>query len=318
MLLEHESASPAAASAGTLTGGSQDGRTGAALAGRLRVRCWGTRGSLPSPGAATVGYGGNTSCVEVRLDGRSLILDAGSGISGLGKRLASAGGPVQADLFLTHFHWDHIQGLPFFAPLYDPRTQLKVYGSAQSGVDMRTLLAGQMGPTYFPIPYDALAAQLDFSHWIGEPWMVGEIEVSAFRLRHAGQTLGYRLRSSAGTISYLPDNELEGGSYAVPGDWRAQLVDFISGSDLLIHDAMYSDREYHRYIGWGHSTFSQAVAFAEEAGVRRLELFHHAPGRADAELDALLAEVRQDLDRRDSPLQVGIAREGEELIITGG
>jgi phosphoribosyl 1,2-cyclic phosphodiesterase len=283
----------------------------------LRVRCWGTRGSLPSPGPDTIGYGGNTSCVEVCYLDRCLILDAGSGIRGLGDRLARGGSGVDAELFLTHFHWDHIQGLPFFAPLYDPRTRLRVHGSAQDGVDMRTLLAGQMGPTYFPIPYDAVAANLEFSHWEGKPWVDGGVEVAAFPARHAGQTLGYRVRTPGGTVTYLPDNELVGGRYAVAADWRERLVEFVSGSDLLIHDAMYTDAEYPGHVGWGHSTFAQATALAEDAGVGQLQLFHHAPGRSDSALDAEVLALRRGLEFRGSTLSVGAAREGEELVISG-
>jgi phosphoribosyl 1,2-cyclic phosphodiesterase len=283
----------------------------------LHIRCWGTRGSLPTPGRATAGYGGNTSCVEVRYGARCLILDAGSGIHALGERFTAQNGAVDADLFLTHFHWDHIQGLPFFAPLYDPRSRLRVHGSTQAGVGIETLLAGQMGSAYFPLPYDALAAQLEFAHWQQEPWTRAGVEISALRLRHPGETLGYRIRTAAGTIAYLPDNELVGGSYDVPADWPRRLLDFVAGVDLLIHDAMYTDAEYARHDGWGHSTYGQAVRLAEEAGVRRLQLFHHAPERSDRELRRIVGELRDDLERRASGLLLEAATEGEELVIAG-
>lgn len=283
----------------------------------MRVRCWGTRGSVPSPGPHTVRYGGNTSCVEVRTQGnRLIILDAGSGLRELGDVLVNEGADVRADLFLTHLHWDHIQGFPFFAPLYDRRTRLRVHGARQHGLDLPTLLGGQMAPLYSPVPFDAVVADLAFSHLGRAPWRRAGVEVAFFRLRHPGVTLGYRIRSGGISMAYLPDNELAGDAFPVAANWRSRLVRFLRGVDLLFHDATYTDAEYRDRIGWGHSTFAQAVALAEESKVRSLYLFHHAAGRPDQDIAERLAESRDDLRRRGSSLELFAACEGEDLVLT--
>jgi phosphoribosyl 1,2-cyclic phosphodiesterase len=280
----------------------------------MAVRCWGTRGSVPSPGPRTARYGGNTSCIEVRTeDDRLLILDAGSGLRELGEALIQRGQQVRAELFLTHFHWDHIQGFPFFTPLYDRRTRLRVHGARQHGLDLPALLAGQMAPIYFPIPLEAVAAELAFAHLTKSAWRSTHVEVAAFPLRHPGSTFGYRVRSGGVTMAYLPDNELAGDAFPVAANWRGRLVNFLRGADLLFHDAMFTDDEYRERAGWGHSTFDHAVALAEEAGVRRLHLFHHAPSRSDQELDDHVGRLRDDLQRRGSGLELFAACEGETI-----
>jgi phosphoribosyl 1,2-cyclic phosphodiesterase len=281
----------------------------------MRVRCWGTRGSVPSPGPNTARYGGNTSCVEVRTaDDRLIILDAGSGLREFGDTLGRAG-PVRAELFLTHFHWDHIQGFPFFAPLYEASTKLCLHGARQQGFDLPALLGGQMAPIYFPVPFDAISADLTFAHLTRSPWRSHGVEIAFFPLRHPGSTLGFRVRAGGVSMAYVPDNELAGDAFAVGPTWRARLVRFLRGVDLLFHDAMFTDAEYRSRCGWGHSTFSQAVALAEEAAVGRLHLFHHAPSRSDQELDDRVGELRDGLRRRGSTLELYAACEGEELVL---
>jgi phosphoribosyl 1,2-cyclic phosphodiesterase len=280
----------------------------------LTARCWGTRGSLPSPGPATVRYGGNTSCLEVRADGRVLIFDAGSGIRGLGERLAAEQPTVDADLFLSHFHWDHIQGLPFFRPLYSPDTRLRVHGAPQGTSNVQSLIAGQMGPIYFPVPFDALSARLDFHDLDGTPVILGAVEVAAHRARHPMNTFGFRIRCGGRTIAYFPDNELVGGEYDMPPDWYESLCSFLNGVDVLIHDAMFTHDEYKMFAGWGHSTFRDAVQLAEDARVRRLLLFHHAPERSDSDLETFVGRIQDDLSRRNSALHLGIAVEGADIV----
>jgi hypothetical protein len=178
------------------------------------------------------------------------------------------------------------------------------------------MLGGQMAPLYSPIPFDAVEADLAFSHLGRAPWRSAGVEVAFFRLRHPGVTLGYRIRSGGVNMAYLPDNELAGNAFPVAANWRSRLIRFLRGVDVLFHDAMYTDAEYRDRIGWGHSTFAQAVALAEEAKGRSLYLFHHAPGRSDQEIDDRLAELRDDLRRRGSPLELFAACEGEDLVLT--
>ena len=280
----------------------------------LRVTCWGTRGSIPAPGPDTVRFGGNTSCVEVRTAaGRRYLFDAGTGIRALSRRLAGEPGPAEADLFVTHYHWDHIQGFPFCAQLYHADSRLRVHGPRQGEVGADQAFAGQMSPVYFPIPLEALAAKVRFFDADGTPWTNGDAEVAAFRVRHAGVTFGYRVRAGGATVVYVPDNELGGADEG----WYAGLVEFVRGADLLLHDAMFTDAEYERYRGWGHSTFTQAIRLAEDAGVRRLLFFHHAPDRTDDELACIADAQGAELRGRGSPLGVGVATEGEEVALAG-
>ena len=285
----------------------------------LRATCWGTRGSIPSPGPATARFGGNTSCLEIRTeDDRCHIFDAGTGLRVLGNRLAQEPDSTEVDMFVTHFHWDHIQGIPFFAPLHAEDTIIRIHAARQGEMDIETLLKGQMGPVYFPVPYEALAATLSFSHLSGPPWRDNGTEVAAYRVRHPADTYGYRIRSGDASVAYIPDNELVGSNYPVDGpDWYPGLVEFLEGVDVLFHDAMFTDEEYPRVEGWGHSTFSQAVKLAEDAGVKRLYFFHHAPERTDADLLRIVDEARADVERRGSRLELGVAAEGEELLVQG-
>ena len=279
------------------------------------MRCWGTRGSIPSPGPATAGYGGNTSCLSVRTPGRRFIFDAGTGIRLLGERLVREEGPVQATIFLTHFHWDHIQGFPFFAPLYDPEARLEIHGPRQEDMDIQTLFAGQMGPIYFPIPFEAVGAELAFSHMDEDVWEEDGVRISSMRVRHPSYTVGYRLDAPGGSICYVPDNELEGGEHPADPGWRERLLEFVEGADVLFHDAMFTEEEYPNRLGWGHSTFEQALELAAEAGVSRLFFFHHAPDRSDAELNPILERFRGRAADRGLDLAVNAAFEGKELRI---
>ena len=287
----------------------------ASLRSSMRVQMWGTRGSLPTPGRATTKYGGNTSCLEVVAGEVRLVFDAGSGIRALGERLA-ANGVVDADLFLTHFHWDHIQGLPFFAPLYRAETRLGVHGPPQDGASVASLIAGVMAPMYFPVPYEAIAAQVSYMEVAdGEEWSRGDVTVQAARVRHPSYTVGYRVAAGGVRMVYVPDNELRGEQYATGPEWEHGFRNFIADADVLIHDAMFTGAEYRARVGWGHSTYEQVIGVAEEAGVRQLVLFHHAPERTDEELDDLLDDLREGIERRGSGLELVAAEEGGELLV---
>ncbi|HYF39630.1 MAG TPA: MBL fold metallo-hydrolase [Gemmatimonadales bacterium] len=261
------------------------------------VTFWGTRGSIPTPGPATARYGGNTACIGVSSgDGRLVILDAGSGLRPLGHELMKQrNGIINADILLSHTHWDHIQGLPFFKPLSARETSVCIYGAAQEGVPLKEILGRQMDPMVFPVPLNALAASLMVVEIEEGEFETDEFKVCSFRLRHPGTTLGYRLipRSGGREVAYLTDNELgPGGTYEVTADWRSRVVEFISGADTLIHDAMYLDGIIQARAGWGHSTPRQAVNLAREGRCRRLILFHHEPEHDDDALDRLVADTR--------------------------
>jgi len=279
----------------------------------LTATCWGTRGSIPSPGPTTVRYGGNTSCLEVRADGRRYVFDAGTGIRTLSRSLGP-GEPMEAELFLTHFHWDHVQGFPFCGQLYHADTRVRVHGPAQDGASVASVLAGTMASWYFPVPLGAMAAGVEFAEVDDAPWTDGTVEVSALRVCHPGFTCGYRMNGGDASLAYVPDNELGGADDA---QYR-RMVDWASGVDLLVHDAMCLDDEYARYRGWGHSRVSDAVRLAEDAGARRLLLFHHAPDRSDDALDAIVEDVRRGLAERGSALEVAAAAEGVSIDLRGG
>jgi phosphoribosyl 1,2-cyclic phosphodiesterase len=259
---------------------------------------WGTRGSIPTPGPQTTRYGGNTACVSITGPrGQLLILDAGSGLRPLGHELMiRPAGPLTADILLTHTHWDHIQGLPFFKPLSAAGNSFCVYGAAQEGIGLEQILRRQMDPMVFPIPLEAFAAGIEVREISEGPLDLSDFDVRAFRLRHPGTTLGFRLTLSTGgrDLAYLTDNELgSGGRYPVSADWRTRLVRFLAGVDTLIHDAMYSDQIIEARGGWGHSTPRQAVELAADSGVKRLVLFHHEPEHGDDALDAIVEETRE-------------------------
>ncbi|MDH5760579.1 MAG: MBL fold metallo-hydrolase [Gemmatimonadota bacterium] len=285
---------------------------------QLSVRCWGTRGSIPSPGPATTRYGGNTSCVAVRVGGRCFIFDAGTGIRPLGHQILDLSRTPDTPLFLTHFHWDHIQGLPFFVPLYTEGAVLKILGPRQPDADMREIFERQMAPIHFPVPFSMVAAQLDFGHMEHDEWEDGGVTVRSMQVRHPSTVLGYRIEAGGVSVCFIPDNELEGEGYDLGPDWRARLVEFVGGADLLIHDSMYTDSEYAERRGWGHSTFRQSVDLARDAGVRRLLFFHHDPQRSDDALDAIVDRTRDEAAARGVSLEMAAAAEGEEIHLHEG
>ncbi|HEY2804547.1 MAG TPA: MBL fold metallo-hydrolase [Gemmatimonadales bacterium] len=277
---------------------------------------WGTRGTIPTPGSATARYGGNTACIEVTDgSGNLVILDAGTGIRGLGKRLAGKNGKkgIRADLIISHAHWDHIQGLPYFAPLFMKGNSLKVWGPQQGDVEMETILRQMMHPAVFPVPLDALAATIDVAHVKAEePIVTPGFTIKAMRVRHPAVTMGYRLERKGGpSIVYVTDDELgPAGDYDVGPNWRKRFVDFVGGCDLLIHDAMYTPDEIESHAGWGHSTYTEAVQLAKEAGARRIALFHHEPEHGDEAMDEVCARAG---DAAKGTVEVFAACEGQTL-----
>ena len=284
---------------------------------------WGARGSIPTPGATTMRYGGNTPCIAVeRLGGgsdvRVVILDAGTGIRPLGSDLLErAAEGLQVDLLLSHTHWDHIQGLPFFGPVFAKGNAVRIWGSKQGNVDLGEILRQQMHPVVFPVPIDQLAADLQVEHVGPGSFEIDGFAVQAMRLRHPGDTLAYRLAPIEGgaATAYVTDLPQGQGDYDVGSDWRSKFVEFLSGVDLLIHDAMYKPADLDRHRGWGHSSWEEAVDLAVEAKVERLVLFHHRPEHDDAAMDEVVEAAQSAVEERGVSLEVLAATEGMKLTL---
>ncbi len=301
----------------------------------LRVQFWGTRGSIPSPGAQTVRYGGNTPCIEIRTpDDWLIVLDAGTGIRELGRSLVdqAQGASIEGDIFLSHAHWDHIQGLPFFAPMFQRGNHFTIWGSPAMQTSIGRVVRDQMSPVVFPVTFEELAATIEFRELgDGTGGRVAprrDYEVSTFALRHPGGALGYRFAPRGGAdhtagsaFVYISDNELNPcAPYDVAPTWRQDLVQFVAGARVLVHDSMFTAEEYAHHRGWGHSTYEDAVDVAVEAGVETLVLFHHKPERTDAEVDqwtetcrVLVAERAK--CRGAAPPEVIAAAEGLTLTV---
>jgi phosphoribosyl 1,2-cyclic phosphodiesterase len=270
------------------------------------LKFWGARGSIPTPGAGTVRYGGNTSCIEVRSGGEIIILDAGTGLRGLGNALATEfkKHPLHLTLLITHTHWDHIQGLPFFAPIYNPRCRLRLLCSEGARTGLINALTGQMESTYFPVPFSELPSNIEIEELRSYSFNIGQVSVRTLRANHPGNCVGYRLLAPDSLITFFPDTEPR------PGGRDLEMIDFVRDSDALILDSQYTAAQYKQHIGWGHGCVDDSVALAIAANVKKLFLFHHDPDRNDKDVDALVKHARHLVAARKSKLQVDAAREG--------
>lgn len=280
----------------------------------IQVRFWGVRGSIATPGPTTVRYGGNTPCLEVRAGQRLIILDCGTGLRGLGNALMAERRPIDADIFFSHMHWDHIQGFPFFTPAFIPGNAFRIYGQNKGEQTVRAVLEGQMTDPNFPVPLSIMRSTLSFHAIVaGDVVDLGDVRVVTTPLNHPGGCLGIRIEHAGGAFVYATDTEHDPSGSTLD----ERLVALAQGADALVYDAMYTDEEYLRgKIGWGHSTYSEALRIARAARVRRLYLFHHDPTHDDDYLDNRLAEARADAGD-DPALDVEMAREGERVVIRG-
>ncbi|HEY7206687.1 MAG TPA: MBL fold metallo-hydrolase [Gaiellaceae bacterium] len=278
----------------------------------MRLTIWGCRGSIPTPGPETVEHGGNTSCVEVSLpDGTLLVLDAGTGIRTLGHELA-ARRTKHVHLLLTHLHLDHIEGLRFFAPLWQEQVSVDIWGPPSTTKPLRDRIARSFSPPLFPIDLRDLPPRVAFHDVPRQPWRIGGATLTAALVAHPGPTVGYRIEAEGASVAYLPDHEP-----ALVGAIRDRSRDWISGAsiaqhaDLLVHDAQYFAEEYGDRVGWGHSSVDDAAAYSSAVSAKRLVLFHHDPDHSDEALERLEARARALLGPNGA--EPTLAREGMVL-----
>jgi len=280
----------------------------------MRIRIWGCRGSIATPGSETARYGGNTSCVEVRLDdGSLLVLDAGTGARGLGVALLEDP-PARIDLLLTHLHVDHLEGLSAFEPIWRPQTDLHIWGPASPVASLDERIATYFSPPLFPIHLSEVPARCTFHDAPDDGWRIGSSRLWSEPIQHPGPTVGYRIEADGRVLTYLTDHEPALGAdlRTMPGAWISGFA-LAAGADLLIHDTQYTPAEYADRFGFGHSSTDHVAAFAEKAGVDRLVLFHHDPMHDDTALDAIRDAV---VDAWSvDPERCLVATEGAELIV---
>ena len=272
----------------------------------MTFRFWGVRGSIATPGPETVRYGGNTPCVEVNAGGRLLILDGGTGLRGLGIDLLRRGGPVEADIFLSHLHWDHIQGIPFFTPAFIPGNTFRIWGETKGEKAVQRALERQMTDPNFPVPLSIMGSDLQFKALAaGDELDFGDVQVKTCALKHPNGCLGMRIEHGGQVLVYTTDTEHDPENAQLDPN----VIELSQDADVLVYDSMYTEAEYHSgKVGWGHSTYREAIRVARAANVKRLFFFHHEPTHDDDFLDARLEEAVG--HTADDAFEVCMAAEG--------
>lgn len=277
----------------------------------MKITIWGTRGSLPAPSPENNQYGGNTSCVSVSQDDTFIVLDAGSGIRRLGSAIPP--GISRIDILLTHLHLDHIMGLGFFGPLYNPNLQINIWGPTGYKESLFTRLQRYLSPPLFPIRLQDLPSQPNIIEINESVFDIGPFRINSSYICHPGPTVGFRLDNGNAVLSYLPDHEPALGAAHFPSepDWTSG-YQLSRDADLLLHDAQYTAEEYQPRVGWGHSTMDDALQFAEMAGVKKLLFFHHDPAHTDEHLQHLLLKA---MENKRFSFEAGIAAEGDAFVL---
>ena len=285
--------------------------------GEIMVRFRGVRGSIPAAAPENMRYGGNTSCLEIRFEDQLLILDAGTGIRLLGDELLqnAPGNPIEATLLLSHTHWDHIQGLPFFVPGYSAKNRVTIFGAAGHGDQLQRALAAQMTSLHFPVGFEQMRGVGPIRELNSDVTKFGNLLVRTTQLNHPGGCVGFRIESAAGHVAYLPDHEpyRNNGNETGNSAQRA-LIEFVRGVDLLILDTQYTSQEYANRVGWGHGCLPDSVELAIESGARRLILFHHDPSHDDRQIDRMVEVARA--TAVGTQLVIEAASEHEPISIT--
>jgi len=281
----------------------------------MKIKFWGTRGSIAVPGKDTTFYGGNTTCLEVTLDsGRKVIVDAGTGIRRLGERFRASGEPVDIHLLITHIHWDHVLGFPFFAPIFDPATKIIIDGYPTCMKGLRYTFDNKMGDGFFPVRFDDLKATIDYRENIQKkPLHIDGTVIDTIAVNHPQGGFGYRFQEGNTKVVFITDNELSEKDNK--SGHREKCVRFCEGADVLIHDAQYTPEEIEERRGWGHSDYLSTVDLGIEASVSRLILFHHDPTRKDPEITAIKEACENHVSKAGAKIEIEAAVEESEITL---
>jgi phosphoribosyl 1,2-cyclic phosphodiesterase len=296
----------------------------------MRLVFWGTRGSISTPGKQTVRYGGNTPCVELRLNNEQLIiLDAGTGIRNLGEKLIEGGKSLKAHILISHPHWDHIQGFPFFKPAFISGNEFTIIGGETDRVSLQKMISDQMNKIYFPVQLNELKAVLKFRQVGEEEFAIGDARIQTLYVNHPTFAIGYRITHKGKSIVYISDNEPFDRRVAQSlrnvdkqivdlylrstGDPNQRIFDFVRNADVLIHDTTYTPEEYVDRVGWGHSHYLFTLDVAAQGKVKQLVLFHHDPSHNDEKIDDMLKKCKNEIRTRHYHFECVAAMEGMEI-----
>ena len=285
--------------------------------GGINVTFWGVRGSTPCEGPQYERYGGHSSCVSLEVDGQPpIIFDLGTGLTPYGESLGGSSTPVRGSVLLTHLHWDHVQGLPFFTPLHHPDSLLDVYGPRQADGALCEVFGELMRPPFFPIRPEQLGGDLRWHDLVDDDLPIGQAKVRSRGVRHRGTTLGFRVDWNGATVVYISDHGQSSDDHRHDDDVPHEVLELCDGADLLIHDAQHTRSEFEHKRNWGHCTFEYAMHVAREAGVRQLALFHHCPSHDDNAIDQI-ERVTQDLSACRGGPEVFAAAETTSIVVSG-